>query len=63
MNKVTIQSIKDLENLRKEEFIINLESLTFDERKLVMYFLAGLTFNGGVLKKCKSNLFYVKTRV
>lgn len=60
MNKIMIKELKELSKIEEREFIINLEGLKNQDKKSAIYFLAGLTFNKGTLKKLSPNEFSVK---
>lgn len=62
MNKIKLNNLQELIKIEEREFIINLECLNNLDKKSAMYFLSGLTFNNGVLKKINVNEFLVKCR-
>lgn len=60
MNKVTLKNLTELNKIEEREFIINLNELNNSDKKAALYFLAGLTFYEGTLKKLKVDEFSVK---
>lgn len=60
MNKITIKDLKELSKIEERKFIINLEELKNTDKKSALYFLSGMVFNKGTLKKINANEYLVK---
>lgn len=55
-----LQELRKIEEIEEKEFIINLEEVSNRDAKVIIYYLSGLVFRRGILKKLKVHEFMVK---
>lgn len=64
MEKIKIEKLADLkkyeEKLKENEFLVTLENASNKDKQIIIYFLTGLTFKNGSLKKVKADEYLIK---
>lgn len=58
-----IDMLKELELKKGEEFIVDFENCKNTDKIKIMYFISGLTFINGSLKKIESDKFEIKISI